>query len=125
MAAQQPNRATSMSKHLYISGPMSGLPEYNHAAFAEAARLLRRAGYQVTSPTDNGLPNSATWQQHMREDIKLMMDCDGLAILPGWQHSRGANAEINLAHALGMSVHGLIVWLAVVQEPKQTEAAPC
>lgn len=114
-----------MSKHLYISGPMSGLPEFNEAAFNEAARLLRAAGYQVTNPAEKALPHNASWQQHMREDIKLMMDCDGLAILPGWQHSRGANAEINLAHALGLDVFGVVVWLAAAKQPKQTEAATC
>ena len=62
---------------------------------------------------------------HMRADIKAMMDCDGLAILPGWQNSRGANAEINLAHALGMDVHGVIVWLAAASKAKQSEVATC
>eukprot|EP01034_Spumella_vulgaris_P025938 gene25938-32448_t len=107
---------------------MSGLPDYNHAAFHEAARLLRAAGYQVTNPAEKGLPTTATWLQHMRADIKAMMDCDGLAILPGWQNSRGANAEINLAHALGLDVFGAVVWLAAAKQakqPKQAEATPC
>lgn len=114
-----------MTKHLYISGPMSGLPDYNHPAFNEAARLLRAAGYQVTNPAEKALPITATWLQHMRADIRAMMDCDGLAILPGWQNSRGANAEINLAHALGMDVHGVIVWLAAASKAKQSEVATC
>lgn len=114
-----------MKKHLYISGPMSGLPDYNHPAFNEAARLLRAAGYQVTNPAEKALPITATWLQHMRADIRAMMDCDGLAILPGWQNSRGANAEINLAHSLGLDVFGVVVWLAAAKQAKQTEAAPC
>lgn len=117
-----------MSKHLYISGPMTGHEDFNRPAFHEAARLLRQAGYKVTNPAEKGLPITATWLQHMRADIKAMMDCDGLAILPGWQNSRGANAEINLAHALGMNVFGTVVWLAAAKQakqPKQAEASPC
>ena len=34
--------------------------------------------------------------------IKRLMDCDILALLPGWERSRGANIERNLAITLGM-----------------------
>ncbi|MDQ4172605.1 DUF4406 domain-containing protein [Pseudomonas aeruginosa] len=35
---------------------------------------------------------------------KRLMDCDILALLPGWERSRGANIERNLAITLGMHV---------------------
>ena len=39
-----------MSQHrIYIAGPMSGLPEFNHPAFHAAAAQLRGAGYIVTA----------------------------------------------------------------------------
>ncbi len=114
-----------MTKHLYISGPMTGHEDFNRPAFHEAARQLRQAGYRVTNPAEKGLPDSAPWQMHMRADIKAMMDCDGLAILAGWQNSRGANAETNLAHALGIPVHGVIVWLAAASKAKRKEVATC
>jgi hypothetical protein len=41
----------------------------------------------------------------MRADIKALCDCDGLALLPGWQHSNGAHVELNLAHRLGMTIN--------------------
>ena len=34
-----------MSKHLYLSGPMTGHEDFNRPAFHEAARLLRQAGF--------------------------------------------------------------------------------
>ncbi len=104
--------------HLYVSGPMTGMPELNYPAFNLAAADLRAADYQVTNPVDKDVRDSAPWLVHMRADIKLMMDCDGLAILPGWEKSRGARAEVALAHALGLPVHGLIVWLAMAKPSK-------
>ncbi|MDA8522339.1 DUF4406 domain-containing protein [Acidovorax sp. NCPPB 4044] len=104
---------------LYLSGPMTGLPDWSYPAFNAAAVDLRAAGYDVTNPVDKDVPTSAPWLVHMRADIKLMMDCDGLAILPGWQASRGACAEINLAHSLGLPVHGLVVWLALAKPSKE------
>ena len=36
--------------------------------------------------------------------VQRLMDCDILALLPGWERSRGANIERNLAITLGMHV---------------------
>lgn len=103
---------------LYVSGPMTGLPEFNYPAFNQAAQDLRAAGYQVINPVDKDVPTSEPWLVHMREDIRLMMDCDGVAILPGWQTSRGANVEIQLAHGLGLPVSNVVAWLALAKPAK-------
>ncbi|ABM32187.1 DUF4406 domain-containing protein [Paracidovorax citrulli] len=96
--------------HLYISGPMTGLPDFNRPAFHQAAAELRAAGYQVTNPAEKDTPTEAPWIEHMRADVKAMMDCDGVALLDGWSASRGANIEVHLAHGLGLPVHGVFVW---------------
>jgi hypothetical protein len=36
----------------------------------------------------------------MREDIKALMDCGGIYVLPGWMESRGATMEVELASTL-------------------------
>ena len=96
---------------IYISGPMTGLPDFNYPAFHAAARALREAGYTVVNPAENGLPADAPWSDHMREDIRQMMDCDGVAVLPGWQVSKGAKLETMVATAIGMRVRSLALWL--------------
>lgn len=113
-----------MKPHLYISGPMSGLPDLNFPAFHEAARLLRAAGYTVTNPAEldeQDAGKTLTWEQYMRRDIKALMDCDGVALLPGWTESRGANLETEIAGRLGMKLWGVDGWLRKAQE--QTRAA--
>lgn len=111
--------------HLYLSGPMTGIEHLNYPAFRAAAESLRAAGYQVTNPAEKDVPIESPWIVHMRADIKAMMECDGLAILQGWESSKGANVEITLAHGLGMPVHGLVAWLALAKpskaEPGQEE----
>jgi hypothetical protein len=47
-------------------------------------------------------PEPLTWEQYLRRDIRVLLDCDGIALLPGWERSRGAQLEAHIAHALGM-----------------------
>lgn len=91
-------------KRIYFSGPMTGLPDYNYPAFnAEAARL-RELGYTVENPAENPLPADAPWHLCMRDAIRQMLTCDAVALMPGWQVSRGANVEVELAMHLQMKV---------------------
>ena len=115
-----------MTPHrLYLAGPMSGLPEYNHPAFHAAAAQLRDAGYTVISPAENGLPPEAPWAEHMRRDVMLMMqNATALATLPGHRYSRGAQIETNLAASLGMPVMPVLQWLEYVHaSPNRKHAA--
>jgi len=87
---------------LYLSGPMTGYVDFNYPAFnAEAARL-RALGWTVENPAEN--PKQDSWEAYMRQAITQMMRCDRVAVLPGWERSRGANVEVDLADQLGMYV---------------------
>ena len=105
---------------LYLAGPMSGLPEFNHPAFHAAAAELRAAGYTVINPAENGLDRDAPWLRHMRHDIaQLVTLCDAVATLPGSPESRGAMIEVGLARGLGFPVMSVTYWL----QATRTEAA--
>ncbi len=105
---------------LYISGPMTGIDDDNRPAFAAAARQLRAAGYEVVSPAelDDNERVPMTWHDYLRRDIKVLMDCDAVATLPGWRESRGAKVETNLAMSLDMPVHHVMHWLTVAVSPE-------
>ena len=96
---------------IYISGPMTGLPDFNYPAFNAAAARLRAAGYNVVNPAEKYLPTSAHWSEHLRADIKAMMDCDSVATLPGWAASKGAKLELSVARPLGFTVLSVEQWL--------------
>ena len=100
---------------LYISGPMSGLPFNNYPAFVSAELQLRALGYDVVNPAT--LPGHAThdqtWAAFMRVDLPALCTCDAVALLPGWQASKGARLEHHNALALGMRISALSDWLAM------------
>lgn len=41
---------------VYLSGPMTGLPDFNYPAFHDAAQRLRSIGHRVESPAENPPP---------------------------------------------------------------------
>lgn len=99
---------------VYIAGPMRGLPLYNFPAFDAAADVWRRIGFEVINPAEvdrimDGLdpydPHPMrTFEEYMRRDIKLLLQVDAIAFLPGWQHSTGAVTEYMVGAALGLAL---------------------
>lgn len=109
--------------NLYVSGPVTGIKDDNRPEFERVKMELKRAGYLVTIP------------HHLIEDIKditwemAMMRCiheftvqmgwcgeifpvyEGIAMLDGWEVSRGARIEHDLAVALGIPVKPWREWL--------------
>ena len=91
-------------KRIYIAGPMTGLPDFNYPAFNCAAERLRGLGFDVENPAENPEPHCGSWLGYMRMAIRQLSHCDGVVLLPGWQNSRGARIEHQLAHQLGLIV---------------------
>lgn len=89
----------------YIAGPMTGLPQFNHQSFAYAATVLRAQGRDVRKPHEiDGGATDQTWEWYMRRALQMLLDCDEIVLLPGWENSRGARIERQIAEALGMPV---------------------
>lgn len=89
---------------VYLSGPMTGCPELNFPAFHVEAARLRAAGLDVVSPAEVKLEGKPGWADYMRADIRQMMRCSAICMLPGWESSRGAKIEHDLALALGFEL---------------------
>lgn len=102
---------------VYTAGPLSAATEdaaaANKARMRAAEAALQACGHTVVCPLDNGLPESATWEDHMRADIPMMLTCDTVALLDGWEGSRGAGIERRLAVDLGLRVLPLVVLLSL------------
>ncbi|QDL55902.1 DUF4406 domain-containing protein [Rhodoferax aquaticus] len=91
-------------KRIYVAGPMTGLPDFNYPAFNAASERLRALGFEVENPAENPEPHCGSWLGYMRMAIRQLSQCDGVALLPGWQKSRGARIEHQLAQQLGLTV---------------------
>lgn len=109
---------------LYLAGPMTGYPRWNFDAFERGASALRSAGFDVVSPAETDLaegfdpdaPAELFTREHLlaalRRDAELVLASDGVALLDGWRHSKGALAERALARAAGLPARPLPLWLA-------------
>lgn len=109
---------------LYLAGPMRGIPEFNFPAFMAAAARLRREGHTVFNPaerdnehhgTDISKGNAAGCEKQAVEqhgfslrdalcaDLTFIcQEAEGIALLPGWERSKGVAAELATARALGL-----------------------
>jgi hypothetical protein len=90
---------------IYISGPMTGYPDWNYPAFNEAAEFLKSKGYEVFNPAEifegrTDLPRHV----YMKEDIKALLECDTVMLLKGWEESQGALLEVDIAFEIGLPV---------------------
>ena len=94
----------SVKEPVYVSGPMTGYPEFNYPAFTHACRVLRDQGLTVLSPHEVGETPGLTWADYIRKDLALLAQAQSVVVLDGWECSRGAQLEVYIAHALGMPV---------------------
>lgn len=108
----------AVKTHLYIAGPMTGLPQFNVPAFDMLAQRLRDAGYTIVSPAELDSPEvrkyalaspdgkldpnnqiaGETWGDMLARDVKVIADVvEGIVVLPNWFKSRGARLEVFVA----------------------------
>jgi len=87
-----------------ISGPMTGLPGHNLDAFHEAEQHLVDIGYDVKNPARLGVQPGYEWSDYLRHSLRLLLDCDAIYMLNGWDRSRGAVLELHVASQLGLQV---------------------
>lgn len=108
---------------LYISGPMTGYDDDNKPAFNQAAVFLRSLGHHVINPVESDeFAKTKSWTDFLRKDIVLIArECDCVALLPGWEHSRGARLEVFIAAKLGMffrdALTGEFIQVDVLRDP--------
>lgn len=88
---------------VYISGKISGLSEKEYKNnFNSAELLLTGLGYDVVNPVSYPEIPNGTWEEYMKRDLKLLLGCDYIHMLDGWEDSRGARWEFNTALELNI-----------------------
>jgi hypothetical protein len=115
-----------MKPFVYLAGPMTGLPQFNYPHFQSVAAILREEGFRVQSPAEmddpatqaaalasadgapgTGSANGETWGDFLARDVKLLADdgIEAVAVLDGWEKSRGARLETFVAHLCGLPIY--------------------
>lgn len=113
-------------KKVYLSGPITGVPEQNIPMFRRVRDAIERDYVgevtEVILPHeippydhDGECPEAKDYPSvtgsghngycHLRGDIIDMLQCDTVVMLPGWFESRGANLEHHIATRLRMPVY--------------------
>lgn len=94
---------------VYISGPITKDPDYRQK-FMKRAQELQKTGYNVVNPVvisdrlemQRGKEN-LTYADYMKEDIRELLYCDAISCLPGWNESKGARLEHEIAEIIGLA----------------------
>lgn len=104
---------------VYISGPISGYEKGNESAFRSAAERLRARGEKPVVPHDispwlhpeqeecppgyaHGLDHTSAC--YLRGDLIILLQCDGIYMLHGWEVSVGARLEHTVAAHCGLAI---------------------
>lgn len=109
--------------NVYLAGKMTGVPNYGYEAFTEAKYRLRDMGHWVLTPFD---ATNSVWIRHFGRDFnpfldkcdygsKLLHDCwqedvrvllwsECVALLDGWETSKGSRLEVQTALLFGKKI---------------------
>ena len=94
---------------IYLAGPMRGYLEYNFPEFIRVAQEIRDKGHDVFNPAERELqdgfnPETDTVKElayYMQMDLPEVCKSDAVAVLKGWDKSRGAVLEVLVAFGIG------------------------
>lgn len=90
-----------MSKRIYIALPAAYTRENSYAA-EDALTLL---GYEPANPDDNGAND--------RTNLRMLTQCDGVLLMPGWETSPMSTIAVTVAKHLGIPVGTYDQWSAL------------
>jgi hypothetical protein len=105
-----PSQCPQRNTTVYISGPVTDIPEFNRPQFMRAQRMLLSAGCSVFNPSHIDMPldpleGEKLWQYFMMFCVQAIPSCDSMLMLPDWQNSKGAKEEHRIAKMLGLTIY--------------------
>ena len=95
---------------VYLSGSITKEPDYL-IAFEACEKHLKQCGYEVVNPAS--FPEEERYEDYLRRDIRLLLDCDAIFYVNDTTTSKGAFVE------------GLVAKVCGIRELKQSEVGIC
>lgn len=99
---------------VYLAGPMQGYENFNKKNFDKYEEILKSSGYEVFNPSETDL--SKSYQSGEVEGQEFVNQClnidlnyicknaEAIALMPGWENSKGAKAEYFTALACNLKI---------------------
>lgn len=90
---------------IYISGKITGKSRLDvETDFSRGVLEVVRDGSVPVNPLQNGVPRWMPWHIHMVVDLIMLLRCDGILMLRGWEDSRGARIENRMAELMEIPI---------------------
>lgn len=107
---------------VFISGPISGKPDFNKKAFNDAEQQLSDLGLAVWNPVKlhPAKPDRFSHDDYLWVCFSMIERSDVVALLSGWENSKGARAEKSFAQQKGLQVYSLDMLIDIA---KATQAS--
>lgn len=113
----------SSKGRIYIAGPMTGRELFNWPWFEHTARVMRRMGWDVVTPTEideecgmvvaSRTPHGKIidvqttdlfdYEEILQRDFAAVRTCTHILLHPEWHKSSGARRELHVALGLGLT----------------------
>ncbi len=101
---------SEIKKTIYISGPITGVSNWEDL-FNKAAEFYKKLGFKVINPVElaklaeEKYGKDCSRKHYLKIDIESLLNCDGIAFLPNWESSKGAQLEKQIAKELELEEH--------------------
>lgn len=95
---------------IYLSGKITGREKEDYTRqFERAESFYKTGGFDVVNPVKIGeevlkINPKAEWQDFMIRDLEALRTCTHIALLEGWEESKGAKMEKAEAEKLGLEI---------------------
>ena len=100
-------------KSIYIAGPMTGIEDWNRAAFEKAAEKLSAEGWTVYDPVEIGEMYGTAEELEadpellakvIKAELGFVARADAIYLLDGWERSVGTKRELLVALGCGLEI---------------------
>ncbi len=106
---------------IYVAGPFSaptreGVEEHIARAVAVGIEVARLGAMPVIPHANTAHPSFESVQPYtfwLAGTLHLLHKCDGMILVPGWEHSRGTRGEIESAEKHGIPLFYSVTALAL------------
>lgn len=79
---------------VFITGPMTGLPDYNRDSFDNAAKTIEALGHTPLNPYRQELVDAGkTWGECVLSSLLQLLQADAILALEGAENSTGSTIE--------------------------------